>query len=154
MQQHSKLYADDDPSLGELINRTARLLRRLADQRLAPLGLSSGYLPVLSALRNGDALSQRVLTKRAGIEQPTMAATLTRMERDQVVERQPDPDDKRSARFSLTQAASEKLGAIGSVIGRMNEDALGSFAEPDRQSLRRLLQRVAANLELALADRI
>ena len=87
------MIAGFESTYGEVVNRAARLLRRLADQRLAPLGLSSGYLPVLTALLRVEPLSQKALTEHAGIEQPTMAATLARMERNGVIERRPDPPD-------------------------------------------------------------
>ena len=138
-----------EPTLGEMMNRTARLLRRLADHRLAPLGLSSGYLPVLTALMPGEALSQKALTEHAGIEQPTMAATLSRMERDGVIAREPYPGDKRSARFSLTPATRGKLGAITSAIERMNEDALAPLADADRASLRDMLHAVIGAVQRA-----
>ena len=136
-----------------MVNRTARLLRRLADQRLAPHGLSSGYLPVLTALMPGEALSQKALTEHAGIEQPTMAATLNRMVRDGIIDRQPDPGDRRSARFSLTPATRDKVGTIRAVIESMNEDALASLAEADRARLGAMLHAVIASVELALDDR-
>ena len=142
-----------EPSLGEVVNRTARLLRRLADRRLAPLGLSSGYLPVLTALMPGERLSQKVLTERAGIEQPTMAATLGRMERDGVIARQPDPDDRRSALFRLTPRADAQVAAIGAAIDSVSEDALARVSETDRTQLRHILHEVIAAVEAALGDR-
>ena len=141
-----------EPSLGEMLNRTARLLRRLADDRLAPLDLSSGYLPVLTALMSSEALSQKALSEHAGIEQPTMAATLGRMERDGVVERRPDPGDKRSARYSLTPATRSKVGAVTSAIEAMNEDALAGLTEAERARLRDMLRSVIASTGRALGD--
>ena len=140
-------------SLGELVNRTARLLRRLADRRLAPLGLSSGHLPVLTALMPGDRLSQKVLTERAGIEQPTMAATLARMERDGVIERHSDPDDRRSALFRLSPQAIAQVAAIVAAIDGVSEDALARVDAEDRTRLRRILQDVIASIESALDAR-
>lgn len=143
----------DEPSLGEMVNRTARLLRRLADRRLAPFGLSSGFLPVLTALMPGERLSQKVLTERAGIEQPTMAATLGRMERDGVIEREPDPDDRRSVLFRLTPQAMTQVAAISAAIVSVSEDALARVDAADRTRLRRILQEVIASVEGALGDR-
>ena len=140
----------NDPSLGYVMNRAARLLRRLADQRLAPIGLSSGYMPVLTALAGDAALSQKALTERAGIEQPTMAATLGRMERDGLIERQTDPGDKRSARYSLTPAIRDKVAAITAVIEGISDDALSDLAEADRAVFRCLLKQVTSALEKAL----
>lgn len=144
---------ENESSFGEMVNRTARLLRRLADRRLAPLGLSSGYLPVLTALMRGEQLSQKVLTERAGIEQPTMAATLGRMERDGVVAREPDPDDRRSALFRLTPQATAQVAAIAAAIDSVSEDALAQVDAGDRTRLRRILQDVIASVEGALGDR-
>lgn len=140
----------DEPSLGHLVNRTARSLRRLADQRLAPFGLSSGYLPVLTALMPGDALSQKALTEQAGIEQPTMAATLSRMERDGIIIRQADPDDRRSSRFSLSAATGKKVGAIRSAVEALNEEAMAGLAEADRARLRHMLREIAVAVDKAL----
>lgn len=142
-----------EPSLGELVNRTARLLRRLADHRLAPLGLSSGHLPVLTALMPGEPLSQKALAERAGIEQPTMAATLGRMERDGVIARRPDPDDRRSARFALTPATIAQRTAIAAIVAGLSEDALAPLDEADRARLRQLLHTVIASVERAVGDR-
>ena len=152
MDVYSKLSYSDGASIGLLVNRVARSLRRLADSRLSPLGLSSGYLPVLTALLGGRALSQKALTEQAGIEQPTMAATLARMERDGVVQRRPDPADRRSVLFSLSPATLEKTAAITSVIGSLNETALAPLDDADRAKLRQTLAAVIASADEALVD--
>ncbi len=140
----------DPASVGQMVNRAARLLRRLADKRMAPLGLTSGYLPVLTALMPGVALSQKTLTEQAGIEQPTMAATLGRMERDGVIKRQPDPGDRRSSLFSLTPATRQKMVTIAAVVEGINEDVLTSFATADRLRLYEMLAQMIAAVEKAL----
>ena len=136
-----------DPSMGHLMHWAARLFRRLADRRLEPLGLSSGHLPVLTALIANGAMSQKALTEHAAIEQPTMAATLARMERDAIIERQPDPHDKRSSLFSLTLVTRQKVGALQAAVEGMNADALAGLAEADRERFRHMLHTVIATLE-------
>ena len=135
---------NDDPSFGSLVNRTARLLRKLADQRLAPFGLSSGTLPVLTALMRGEAMSQKALTEQAGIEQPTMAATLARMERDGLIERRPDPADGRSSLFGLAASVRDQTGAIQAAIASLNEEVLQVLTGPERTLLRESLTKVIA----------
>jgi len=142
-----------DRTIGENVNRAARLFRRLADQRLAPLGLSAGYLPVLTALLDGRAMSQKALTEHAGIEQPTMAATLGRMERDGIIERQPDPADKRSARFSLTAPIRARATQIAAAIHDMNAEVLTNLSAGDVEVLRLSLSIIAAAIETALEGR-
>lgn len=138
--------------MGQLTNRAARLFRRLADHRLERLGLSAGYLPVLTALMASDALSQKALTEQAGIEQPTMAATLSRMERDGIIMRHPDLRDGRSSLFSLAPATRGKVPEIQAVIDGMSNDALTGLTEEQRQAARRVLEGLIAALEKALRE--
>ena len=138
------------PSLGELTNRAARLLRQFADRRLEPLGLSSGYLPVLTSLMAAEAMSQKDLTKHAVIEQPTMAATLGRMERDGIIERQPDPYDKRSFLFSLTPATRGKVVTIRETIESLNAEVLANLPDEDRAKAKSLLRSMISSLERLL----
>ena len=72
-------------SVGYLTNLAGRLLVRELERHLAPLGLSPGHMPVLLALEDGSALTQKALTERAGVKQATMTATVTRMERDAAI---------------------------------------------------------------------
>ena len=136
----------DDLSMGYLMHWAARLFRRMADRRLHPLGFSSGHLPVLTALIDSESLSQKALTEHAGIEQPTMAATLARMERDFIIERRPDPRDGRSSLFSLAPATRAKVAALQAAIEDMNTDALAVLPEEDRGRFREMLLAVIASL--------
>ena len=118
----------------------ARQLRRLADRRLKPLGLSWSHLPIINALAANEALSQKALAEIAAIEQPTMVATLARMERDGAILRRPDPRDGRSVLFSLTPATRKKLAAIRRAVIDVNEDALRGLPEGERRRFREQLE--------------
>ena len=140
----------EDSSLGALVNRAARLFRRFADCRLEPLGLAAGQLPILTALIARESLSQKALTEHAAIEQPTMAATLARMERDGIIERNPDPRDGRGALFSLAPSTREKAGALRATVEGMSADALADLPKADHDAFRAMLRIVIATLEREL----
>ena len=140
------MMSSGDPSMGSLVHQAARLFRRMADRRLQPLGLSAGHLPVLTALMGTEPLSQKALTEHAGIEQPTMAATLARMERDLIIERRPDPRDGRISLFFLAPATRAKVAAVRAVIEGMNVDSLAALPGEDRARFRGMLMRVIASL--------
>ena len=139
--------ANSDLSMGYMMNWAARVFRRLADRRLRPLGFSSGQLPVLNALMKVDAMSQKALIEVSAIEQPTMAATLGRMERDGIVERHPDPDDGRAALYSLTATTIAKVPAIKAAIEQMNADALRALPADQRGQFRAQLLAMITALE-------
>ena len=132
---------------GHLINRVARAFARIGETRLKPHGFGLGHLPVLVALKDGAALSQKELARFARIEQPSMAQMLTRMERDALIERMPDPTDKRSSLISLKAGALARLPAVRDVLMEGNRQALEGFSEDDIATLSSLLLRLLANLE-------
>lgn len=138
-------------SMGYLLHWGARVIRRLADRRLKRLGLSAAHLPIIYALAENVAMAQKALAAYASIEQPTMAATLTRMERDKLIERRPDPNDKRSSLFSLTAATRKKLPAIWRTIEDLNDEALHGLPENQRPQFRRQLNAIIVAMEARVA---
>lgn len=132
---------------GQMINRAGRLFARVGEARLRTLGLGVAQLPVFAALKGGVALSQKQLTEFARIEQPSMAQTLARMERDGLVTRSPDPADGRVSLYALTQLAVDKMPQAREMLLQGNQEALQSFTSEEEALLVALLQRVVDNLE-------
>ena len=132
---------------GHLISLAARGFARLSEARLKPLGFGVGHLPVLVALRDGRASTQRDLARFAKIEQPPMAQMLARMERDGLIRRAPDPTDGRSSRITLTAAAEARLPDAVSVLLQGNREVLHDFTDEEAGLLVTLLTRLIANLD-------
>ncbi len=140
---------------GHLISLAARGFALLSEARLKPLGFGIGHLPVLVALREGRASTQRDLARFAKIEQPPMAQMLARMERDGLIERTPDPEDGRSSRITLTKAAEARLPDAIAVLLRGNQEVLRGFTDKETRQLVVLLTRLIANLDrVASADAV
>jgi len=139
---------------GHLINRLARLSLRWTEERFQPLGLSTGQIPVLYVLKDGAALTQKELARLVRIEQPTMAQLLTRMERDGLIRRTDNPDDKRSSLISLTPLALKKLPQASIILSEGNRAALKGFTDREITTLSKLLLRVVKNLDPEIAAEI
>ena len=136
-----------DKSAGYMTNWAARLFARAIDRRLKPLGLSSAHMPVMFALCDGAELSQKMLAEAAAIEQPTMAATLARMERDGLVRRRPDPRDRRAMLFSLTPQARRKADAVCEAAFEVNDNALSGLSAAEKAAFLDMMARVVSNLD-------
>ena len=132
---------------GHYFSRIARGLARIGDARLKDLGFATAQLPVLTALKDGAALSQTELARWAKVEQPTMAQLLARMERDGIIRRDPDPRDRRASLVSLTDQARARLPAARAVLEQGNRDATAGLSPQEHDTLIDLLQRVLANIE-------
>jgi MarR family transcriptional regulator for hemolysin len=129
------------------INHASRLLMREFEQRLRPLEFGMAYLPVVVPLEESGPLQQKQLAQLAHVEQPTMAALLTRMERDGLISRAPHPSDKRSSRISLSAKAKARVPLAKERLGEVAARATAGLSERERTTLIALLRRVVDNLE-------
>ena len=132
---------------GHLISLAARGFARLSETRLKPLGFGVGQLPVLVALQDGTASTQRDLARFARVEQPPMAQMLARMERDGLIERTRDPADGRSSRIVLAKAARDGMPEAIAALFQGNEEALAGFTDAEAGQLVSLLKRLIDNLD-------
>ena len=80
---------------------TSHLKKGFANEGIGTI--KPAYLGVLLSLWDEDGLKANELGKRAGLEPSTMTGLLDRMERDGLVKREPDPNDRRAHRIHLTQ---------------------------------------------------
>lgn len=133
----------------KLVGQIYRTSTRIADAQLRELGFAMGQLPVLVALKKHRALSQVELAQIARVEQPSMAQLLNRMERDGLIQRVPDPHDKRSRLISLTDVASRRMPKGKAIMDATSEKALEGLGRADIEQLAALLGRINANLERA-----
>jgi DNA-binding MarR family transcriptional regulator len=138
---------DPEATAAFWINRASRVLLRNFDRRLRPFGFAMSHLPVLRALAAGKSLSQTELAQVAGVEQPTMAETLVRMTRDGVVQREPNPDDKRGTLISLARRSRIRLSKAKAALAQADREAMAGLSDAEQALLRQLLQRVVRNLE-------
>lgn len=133
-----------------LIGAAYRSFGRLVDAQLRELGFAMSQLPVLVTLKQRKALPQAELARIARVEQSSMAQLLNRMERDGLVQRDPDPNDRRSRLISLTEAASRRMHKARAIMDASSETALTGFNQSDLDQLHSLLSRINANLDSAL----
>jgi len=129
------------------LNQVARLITREFDRKLAPLGVNVAYLPVLGALYENQALSQKQLAELGGIGQPAMAQMLDRMVKEGLVDRATDTVDRRKVMFSLSEAAADRMADIGAQIEAGNAEIFAVLGSDGLETLSSLLKALEANLE-------
>ncbi len=130
-----------------LAAQAERLMRRRLAEALAPLGLSPAAFMVLVDLAGGQTRTQTELARRLGVEQPTMANTLKRMERDGLILRSPRKDDARTADVTATPRAEEAYAMAARAAQGVAEAATRGMTTEERLRFVGLLARVIGNLE-------
>jgi DNA-binding MarR family transcriptional regulator len=135
-----------EESLGYQVNLLARLLEQALRREIADHGVVPGQFPALLTLFQEDGLTQAELCRRVSIEQPTMANTLKRMERDGLVRRVPDPHDARRARIHLTARALALEGPLTAAAREINALAVEDLDPSERAAFEDALERVIRRL--------
>jgi DNA-binding MarR family transcriptional regulator len=136
-----------EASLGYQVNHLGRLLAQALRERIEPLGVVPGQFAQLLALYEQDGPTQAELCQRVRIEQPTMANTLNRMERDALIQRRPDPADRRRSRIMLTPRARELQPALTAAARGANTAALRGLSAGEVEAFMATLARIIDNLE-------
>lgn len=141
-------HPSDPDSFGFLITDITRLTRAELDRRTseAGLGLTPGEARTLSHAHRAGAVRQMVLAERMGVEAMTLSTGLDRLESRGLIERRPDPDDRRAKLVHLTTSGEEVLERIQPIAAALRADASKGVAPADWQRFLETLKKVRANL--------
>ena len=133
----------DIEKLGFILNETSRAWRTQLDQRLRPLGLSIGKWTTLAHLaRGGDKLTQKEIAARVGIEEPTLAGILNRLQQDGWIKRKNASHDRRCKTVHLQRRASNVLDNIFSTAHDLRRELLADLPEKDILACLRVLSHI------------
>ncbi|MCO1334716.1 MarR family transcriptional regulator [Microbulbifer sp. OS29] len=128
------------------LHSAARLLRRNFDRRAKDHGLSGSRWQVLWYLLRDQGLKQAELAERLDLAPISLARQLDNLQQEGLVERRPDPDDRRCFRIYLTERAMPALELLGGVAQQTRSEALVGFSPTEVQQLQALLSRLRKNL--------
>ena len=103
-----------------------------------------GY-QVLAAAARGDPASQLALAQHLGVDRTVMTYLLDDLEQAGLIERRPDPADRRARRIVATTAGRELLGDLDRRLQAAEQQVLaGLEKESDRGKFRALLRQLAS----------
>jgi DNA-binding MarR family transcriptional regulator len=117
----------------------------MGERGLGDIGPGEGR--VIYLLWSAGPLRQGELAAKAGVDKSTMALTLSRMERKDMVRRDPDGEDGRGVIVTLSASAAARATAFQSVSDSMNERFYRGLSAPEIESFERTLERILGNLE-------
>jgi DNA-binding MarR family transcriptional regulator len=141
-----------EESLGFLMADISRLMRRAFEQRLeGPLTLAKARALVFVASHEG--IRQVDLAELLNVQPITLARLLDQLEGAGLVERRPDPDDRRAHQIFLQPAAASHLEVIGKVVVGIRADALRDMDEGQTALVIQALRRMRANLAVPVKNK-
>jgi len=123
-----------------ILNDVARLLRTYADHRAAQFGITRAQWVVLVRVQRSEGLNQSELAEILDLQPITLTRLLDKLCDSGLIERRPDPTDRRAKRLFLTAAARpvlERLGALG------EETMASTLAGVERESVEQMVSKLA-----------
>ncbi|MFC5062585.1 MarR family winged helix-turn-helix transcriptional regulator [Actinomycetospora atypica] len=133
-----------EADLGWALGRVARAHLRTAQTVMGGLpGGPRGY-QVLAAVARGEPSTQLALARKLGVDRTVMTYLLDEIQAAGLVERRPDPADRRARRVELTDAGRARLCDLERRLGDAEAHLLAPLEPAEQDTLRGLLARLAA----------
>ncbi|GAA2403683.1 MarR family winged helix-turn-helix transcriptional regulator [Nonomuraea africana] len=107
-------------------------------------GSQRGYM-VVNAAVNGCARNQIDMAKQLRLDRTVMVYLVDELVEAGLVERVPDPGDRRSKMIVATDKGRARLEEATAVLCRVDDHVLAPLEPGERAALREMLQRVAAH---------
>jgi MarR family transcriptional regulator, transcriptional regulator for hemolysin len=136
-----------------ILNDVARMLRTYADHKAAQFGITRAQWVVLVRLDRSEGLKQSELAEVLDLQPISLTRLLDRLCECGLIERRPDPVDRRAKRLFLKPAARPLLDKLGDLGEELMATALNGV---ERDSIERMVAQlgiVKENLRQAIAQR-
>jgi DNA-binding MarR family transcriptional regulator len=134
----------------ERVQGINRRIKRMHDETLDQLGLTMSDWHVLTALRwAGEPYRRKAgeLARRADLTSGAMTSRLDALEKEGLVRRLRDPDDRRSVLVELTDKGRRKHEQTMGIQGKKEALLAEALTEREKEQLNALLRRVMLTLE-------
>ena len=136
--------------IGVGLNDVARMLRTFADQKGRQFGISRAQWIVLMRLDRSEGLKQSELAEILDLQPISLTRLLDRLAENGLIERRPDPHDRRANRLYLTSAARPLLKQLAALGEGLMETVLQNVDAASQERLLRDLGIMKDNLRAAI----
>ncbi|MFG1694412.1 MarR family winged helix-turn-helix transcriptional regulator [Nonomuraea sp. NPDC049309] len=125
-----------------LTNGAALIANRIVDQALAQAGARRYHYALLATLEEYGPASQAALGRRTGIDRSDVVAAVNELAAQGLLERAPDPDDRRRNIITITPAGRKRLADLDRLLAAAQDAYLAPLSPADRRTLTDLLTRL------------
>ena len=142
----AEYYTDPDNSIGYLARVVFRSFSRLLERGTLIHDVSAGQWRFLRQLWRQDGITQRELSERVGMREPTTVVALKSLEAAGFVRREKTDVDRRKTYIYLTPHAKALELLLAPMNAEIHEIATRGMSDAEVQALQAMMKRVIANL--------
>ncbi|MEJ2060619.1 MAG: MarR family transcriptional regulator [Gammaproteobacteria bacterium] len=133
----------DPHELASLLSEMTRQWRLRLNERLAPLNLSQPRWWIIRTLRDaGAGMVQKDIAAQMGVEGPSVARMIDRMEEDGWLERRTAEGDRRCKRVCLTEQTRNLISEIEAISLQLQHELTHDIPVSDIQQCMQTLSRI------------
>ncbi|MEV4179394.1 MarR family transcriptional regulator [Nonomuraea sp. NPDC049709] len=136
-------------NLGWSLGMVLRAWQEEVDEALRGMPGSSRGFHVLAAVAHGEPQRQRALADRLVIDRTVLVYLLDDLAEVGLIERRPDPQDRRARLIVATEHGRQVLAEAESRVAAAEERILGGLTPDERAALREITMRAAATIHEA-----
>ncbi|MEU8386296.1 MarR family transcriptional regulator [Streptosporangium sp. NPDC048865] len=125
-----------------LLGQAANHAHRLVGDGFSAAEARGYHYRLLATLEDSGPASQAALGRRSGIHLSDMVATINELAGRGLVERAPDPADRRRNVISLTPAGGEQLRRLEKRLAECQDELLAPLSPEERRGLTEVLSRL------------
>jgi DNA-binding MarR family transcriptional regulator len=129
-----------DDGLAEAFWAVARRLRHLTRDTVEPWNVTPAQARALGVLARHGTMRLKDLSDHLRIAPRSATEVVDDIEQRGLVERRPDPDDRRATLVALTRAGTDAATAIGAARRAEAQRFFGTLSDADREHLARILR--------------
>jgi len=138
---------------GFIINDVARMLKTYADHKAGQFGITRAQWVVLVRLDRFEGLKQAELAEMLDLQPITLTRLLDRLAECGLIERRPDPNDRRAKLLFLTPKAKPLLEQLGELGNELMGTALAGVDREHVELMVAQLAIVKENLRQAIHNK-
>jgi DNA-binding MarR family transcriptional regulator len=136
-----------EASAGHMVRNAHRAFQRELEKEISVYGISRGQWYFLRALWIEDGLTQRELSERVGMMEPTTVVALAGMEKAKLIRRRRSTADRRKVLVYLTPKGEKLRDLLLPVAKSVSDRAAAGVSREDLAAFHRVLARMIANLD-------
>jgi DNA-binding MarR family transcriptional regulator len=128
-----------------LIGQASMHSHRLVTERFGAAGVRGYHYRLLASLDEFGPASQAALGRSTGIDRSDVVAALNELADKRLIERAPDPDDRRRNVITITSEGTAQLRRLDAVLSEIQEELLAPLSEDERDQLTHLLAKLVTH---------
>ena len=137
-----------DFTTGFLVHDVSRIRKKVVDKAVAPMGITrSQFWVLVNIARYGqDGIAQTELARLMSVGKVSLGGLIDRMEANGILERLPDPIDRRAKKVLMTQKGEDLLHRLQDVALDINKQIMKGITKEQNKALDGLLHTMKHNL--------